>query len=313
MTRDQYAYPNRHIRDRIPRDRSSTTYWENSSWAYRDDDHTEYSDAYLLVQRDQALINFDLSMLYFDSLNADEFEKALDRVLRAGRRLKPVTSLPSWDSVEGCYVMVFDNYKQFYIGTAGDIRKRIKGHWSARKQFDRVLFGTPYDSIFPVDELRPLDTTRLYAARSTDAFIMEERLVRAADTRFCLNRMLGGEPTPLLLALTALNPRTREFILKASPMKSEEYYKARSEVTDTVTYASTLPCNDSAALLAEMSMDINVITQDNGSKMYWSRRDEVATEVRRGHLDTMRYAAFLEALGEHIIWPKNDPVHDSVR
>lgn len=307
MTRDQYAYPNRRNHDSLPRDMYSTEEWDGHAWAYRDDDHTEYSDAFLLVQRDRALVNFDLSMRYFDSLDPGEFEAALDRVLTAGRTLKPVASLPDWDGVEGCYVMVFDRYKQFYVGTTEDIRRRIKTHWTARKPFDRILFGTPYDSIFPADELRPLDTTRLYAARSRNRFNMEERVEKAADQRFCLNRMIGGEATPLLLALTALGPRTRPLGLGVTPMKwGGEYQQARGETLDAVTFAATLPPAKAADLLAGMDMGIYSVTRDDGAPFMWSRRDGVASAVICGNLDTVRYAAFLEALGERVLWPAAD-------
>lgn len=306
MTRDQYAYPNRRNHDSLPRDMYSTEEWASLAWVYRDDDHTEYSDAFLLVQRDRALVNFDLSMRYFDSLDPGEFEAALGRVLAAGRTFKPVASLPDWDGVEGCYVMVFDRYKQFYVGETCDIRRRIKTHWFARKPFDRVLFGSEYNSIFPVDELRPLDTTRLYAARSRNPFSMEERAEKAADQRFCLNRVGGGEMTPLALALAVLDPRTRRLGLTATPMGPEEYQQARGEVLDAVTSAATLPPAEAADLLAGMDMGICSVTRDDGAPFMWSRRHGVARAVIRGDLDTVRYAAFLEALGEHVLWPKKD-------
>lgn len=168
MTRSLYAYPNRSPKQRPNRERDGEEFWEKTAWAYCDDEHARHSDAYLLVQRDRALVNFDLSMRYFESLDVDGFETALEKVLAKGRTFKPVTTLSDWDGVAGAYVMVFDGYKQFYIGQSEDIRKRIKQHWTGRKHFDRLVFGTPYNSIFPADELRALDTTRIYAARSTN-------------------------------------------------------------------------------------------------------------------------------------------------
>jgi len=77
-----------------------------------------------------------------------------------------VESLRDWDDVEGAYILVFDEYKQFYFGQSGNVRKRIMQHWSTCKPFDRLIYGTSYSSIPPMDELRALDTTRIYAARS---------------------------------------------------------------------------------------------------------------------------------------------------
>lgn len=312
MTRDQYAYPNRRNNNLLPRDRYSVEEWEGCAWAFRNDDHTEYSDAFLLVKRDQALVNFDLSMSYFGCLDAGEFEDALEQVLSKGRTFKPIMSLPDWEGVAGCYIMVFDHYKQFYVGTTGNIRQRIKQHWSARKLFDRILFGTPYDSVFPVDELRPLDTTRLYAARSRNPFSMEERVEKAADRRFCLNRMAGGEPTPLMVALTILDPHSRPLGPGVAPMTSEEYQRALTGVHDVVASAVALPPADAGEALASMDMGIRAVTLSSGELGFWSRRDEVGRAVVRGDLDTVRYSAFLEALGEHVVWPKADMQRNSV-
>lgn len=212
MVRELYAYPNRKQHQRFVREQFSEDDWEARAWRFRDEHHAEHSDAYLLVQRDSALVNFDLSMRYFDSLDADKFESALEHVLAKGRTFKPVETLSDWDGVAGAYVMVFDEYKQFYIGQSNDIRRRIKKHWSSRNSFDRLIFGTKYDSIFPVDELRALDTTRIYAARNINPHAVEQRAEKAADQLFCLNRMVGGSATPLTLMLTALNPRSRALV-----------------------------------------------------------------------------------------------------
>nr|WP_269471501.1 GIY-YIG nuclease family protein [Acidipropionibacterium jensenii] len=238
----------------------------------------------------------------------DEFEDALDCVVAAGRTFKPVTSLSDWDGVGGCYIMVFDHYKQFYVGKSDNIRKRIKRHWTARKPFDRVLFRSPYNSILPVDELRPLDMTRLYATRSRRPFPLEERVERAADRRFCLNRLSGGE----LTLLKILNSYDRSLDVGVAPMSRTEHQRAQSEVHDVVTSAAMLPPANAAEALANMDMRIRAVTPSSGKLTFWSRRDEVGQAVIRGDLDTVRYAAFLEALGEHVVWPRADVPRNSV-
>ncbi|MGO4145732.1 hypothetical protein AB4Y77_11650 [Paenarthrobacter sp. YAF11_1] len=55
----------------------------------------------------------------------------LQHVLAKGRTFKPLESLPAMDGREAAYIMVFDEYKQFYIGESWDVRKRIKQHWGA--------------------------------------------------------------------------------------------------------------------------------------------------------------------------------------
>lgn len=139
MTRELYAYPNRRPKEKPRREDWPEEVWNDTAWMYRDEEHTEHSDVFLLAYRDAALTNFDLSMKYFSSLDQDDFEGALNHVLAKGRTFKPVQSLKPWDGVAGAYIMVFDEYRQFYIGQSNDIRSRIKKHWTHRKPFDRVL------------------------------------------------------------------------------------------------------------------------------------------------------------------------------
>jgi len=61
-----------------------------------------------------------------------------------------------------------------------------------------------------------------------------------------------------------------------------------------------------------MDMGIRAVTLSSGELQLWSRREEVGRAVIRGDLDTVRYSRFLEALGEHVVWPKADMPRDSV-
>ncbi|AUI52921.1 GIY-YIG nuclease family protein [Arthrobacter crystallopoietes] len=306
MIRDLYAFPSRSQKRKPNRAHFSDQSWENTAWAYRDEDHAQHSDAYLLVQRDTALRNFDLSMRYFESLDADELETALEHVLAKGRTFKPVESLPDWDDVEGAYVMVFDEYKQFYIGQSRNVRKRIKQHWGGRKSFDRLIYGrSMYTSIFPVDELRALDNTRIYAARSSNPYAPEERAEKAADQRFCLNRMTGGEATPLALMLRDINPRGRGHGVVAVPLSFGEYQREREGLANKI--AQTPPPHRSTLIaeLAGMDMTIYSMKPETGAPFMWSRRDGIASAVPRGELSVEEFTSFLELMGEKVIWPKN--------
>jgi hypothetical protein len=304
MTREMYGYPNRSPKARPKRELMSEDRWDNAAWAYRDEEHTQLSDAYLLAQRDAALTNFDLSMRYFESLGVNEFEAALEHDLAKGRTFKPVSSLPDWGSAAGAYVMVFDEYKQFYIGQATDIRRRIKQHWNSRKPFDRLIYPDRYETVFPVDELRALDTTRIFAARSTNPYAVEERAEKAADQRFCLNRMPGGLASPVTLMVNALNPRRRSNGLVAVPLSWGDFDQARDGVASVV--AQRRPSNDPGlvAELAGMDMTVYSVARKDGSLFMWSRRDAIAGAAARGDLSAEDFAAFLEAIGETVIWPE---------
>lgn len=301
MTRELYGYPNRKPHQRWRREQMSEKMWDDAGWTYRDAEHAEHSDAYLLVQRDAALRNFDLSLAHFETLDPAEFESALQDVLATDERFTPVESLRDWDGVSGAYVMVFDEYRQFYIGKSDDIRKRVRSHWVGRKGFDRLLFGNKYSSIFPVDEMRALDTTRIYAVRSSRPFSVEERAEKAADPRFCLNRIAGGGgPLTMMMALPRLAGRAHG--VTATPMTRDEYSWAWDEVNDMIT----APTGDRASLvdrLASMDMQIYAITRDDGTTAFWSRRDVIAGSVVAGDLTVEEFTQFLEAQGETITWP----------
>lgn len=304
MTRALYGYPNRSQHQRLGREVLGEELWKSTAWTYRDEEHSQHSDAYLLVQRDAALRNFDLSMRYFDSLAVDEFQNALEHVLAAGRTFKPVQSLKDWADVPGAYVMVFDEYKQFYIGKANNIRTRIMKHWSTRKSFDRLIFPSTYESIFPVDELRALDTTRIFAARSTNAYALEERAEKAADQQFCLNRMPGGA-SPVSLMLSALSPRRRPHELAAIPMSYQEYDQAWDGVVEKIEQARSSHEPGLIEELTKMDMAIHLVTREDGTQFMWSRRDGIAGAAARGELSVEEFSSFLGAMGETIIWPES--------
>lgn len=114
-------------------------------------------------------------------------------VLEKQKNLKPVADLSGWVGVKGVYVMVLDRYKQTYIGQAWDIRARIKRHWSGTKQFDRLIFGTKETSVLSIDFFRALDTSRIFAAKTTRGLRLEERRVKSSPPDFTLNRVPGGD------------------------------------------------------------------------------------------------------------------------
>lgn len=304
MTRELYGYPNRKPHQRYRPEQMSAEMWDDSAWMYRDDEHAEHSDEFMLFQRDRAMRNFDLSMAHFETLDPAEFETALQAVLATDERFTPIDSLRDWNEVSGVYVMVFDNYRQFYIGKSDDIRKRIRSHWVGRKGFDRLLFGSPYSSIFPVDELRALDTTRIFAVRSSSPFSLETRAERAADARFCLNRIAGGEGGPLTMMMALPRLKGRAHGVTAAPMAWDEYSAAWDELesiilgTDDGNRATLVP------RLAAMDMQIYSATRKDGSAFFWSRRDSISSAVTNGDLKVPEFTSFLEALGEKVVWPE---------
>lgn len=160
---------------------------------YEDDEHRVYSNEYCAQHREDALENFDLNKAFFRQLSGKDFLGALNGMLETHQSLKPVTDLSAWDGVEGVYVLVLNFYKQAYIGQAYDIRARIRRHWSGTHKFDRLIFGTKETSVLSIKSFRALDTTRIFAAKTTRGLQLEERLVKAVPPDFLLNRVPGGD------------------------------------------------------------------------------------------------------------------------
>lgn len=302
MTRETYGFPSRRPKTPIPRECSSDEVWESVDWAYRDEEHRQHSDAFLLWNRDRALRNFDLSMTYFESLERGEFEGSLAEVLKRNRTLKPVEELSKWDDVEGVYVMVFDEYKQFYVGATRDIRARVMQHWTKRKPFDRLVFGSLYNSVLPVDELRILDNTRIFAARTKDPYTLEKRIEETADNRFTLNRMGGGEGSSMMVALGLLT-RERRSLGVGVHLDSWDHRKHAIAEVRELTYVARAGA-DIVEQLAGMDMQIYVNTREDGAPAVWSRRDIIGDALRNGQLTAQEFERFLTRMGETVVWPK---------
>lgn len=162
------------------------------------------SDEWCQSHRQDALENFDLNMAFFAQIPLTAFEAALGEMLRRHTNLRPISDLRSLEGVGGVYVMVLDDYHQSYIGQAADIRARIRAHWHGTKQFDRLLWGSKHESVLSIDSFRALDTTRIFAAHTTKADLLERKIVRDFPPDYLLNRVAGGKPdwgrVPLLTA-----------------------------------------------------------------------------------------------------------------
>lgn len=195
LKRENYARINKRNSTKIDRDEMPNL-WAASAFMYEDDDHIFYTDEFCERYQRDALLNFDLNMAFFEGLERDEFERAVQAGVDSQRGMVEVTDLKQWDGVAGVYVMVLDGYKQAYVGQAGDstgIMKRIRQHWSTSKPFDRLLFGDVETSIMPIDAFRALDTTRIFAAKVRNPWAAETKLEASIPNRFLLNRLMGGE------------------------------------------------------------------------------------------------------------------------
>lgn len=230
MSRDTYARIN--LRSSAPRQ-------------YRDDDH-DLSEALDSVSDDpvsddperkivfdewcaahqkRALTNFDLNMAHFTSLDHGEFEQVLQHAISGRRKLAEVTDLTLWDGVPGLYIMVLDEYRQAYVGATaqpGGIMARIKQHWAGTIPFDRLIWGGVESSILSIDSFRALDTTRIFAAKTSRSFDGENTLLDRFPPKFMLNRTIGGKNAVNLAGLLGVD----------KVMKLREFAAPPTDVTD---------------------------------------------------------------------------------
>lgn len=208
MTRETYARINK--RSSSPRwsREMDPELWDKLDARYEDPEHRVYTDEWCTAQQAHALRNFDLNMAHFASLDPREFEEALQHAISGRRKLTEVTDLALWDGVPGLYIMVLDEYRQAYVGATnhpGGIMARVKQHWAGTKSFDRLIWGDPETSIISIDSFRALDTTRIFAAKTSRSFDGENPLLDRFPAKFMLNRIMGGRDAVKLAGLVGVD------------------------------------------------------------------------------------------------------------
>lgn len=300
MSRATYGLPSRSPHQRMILRPEFEAMWKSVDWMFRDEEHGQHSDLFLLVQRDQALINFDESIKYFESLPADEFEETVQLALRKCRTLKPVENLADFEDKQGLYVMVFDEYKQIYVGTASNLRKRIKQHWTAKKSFDRLVFGDPYESVLPVDELRALDNTRLFAARTSKAFEYERKLVDVITPRYLLNRTSGGDIDKRTALIEGIMRPRRQIVTEYQEADKEAFngaFDGIQQITEDGRKAEG--SGPVGAALAKLPLTIFQTQRQDGRRFFWSYRLLVSYAARNEAITIDEYRDYLLNLGEN--------------
>lgn len=164
---------------------------------FEDEEH--YSDEFVQKHYEDCMINFDLNIEYFKTLNFDEFDKYLLKFIRR-YKFTEIKDLNLLKDKSGIYILVLDEYKQVYIGkndplSSQKIKQRIQNHWSTRKDFGHLLNGRIETSILSIDSFGALDTTRIFHKelkwyQDVDAF--EEKVVSEFKKEYRLNRVAGG-------------------------------------------------------------------------------------------------------------------------
>lgn len=212
LTRDTYARINK--KSSMPRSsrEMDPERWDRLSEIYEDEDHRIHTDAWCAEHQIRALKNFDINMTHFASLDAEEFEQALQQAIAGHVKLSEVTDLSKWAGLPGLYMMVLDEYRQVYVGATdqtGGVMARIKQHWAGTQSFDRLIWGDVETSILSIDSFRALDTTRIFAVKTSTSFVDENPVLELMPEKFTLNRVRGGRETIHLAAVFGVGAVTR--------------------------------------------------------------------------------------------------------
>lgn len=157
------------------------------------EDKYHYTDEWVNKHYKDCMLNFDLNMKYFDSLNSLDFTKTLDSFV-SKFKFTETFDLNEVDNVSGIYILVLDQYKQVYIGKSDNIKKRIQSHWTKKKEFSRLIWGNVNTSIISIDSFGALDTTRIFL-KAIDSYELdraEEKYVKKFKSEYLLNRVSGG-------------------------------------------------------------------------------------------------------------------------
>lgn len=199
-------------------------------------------DEFVKEQTKRIKYNFELNMKYFNSLDSVEFNKYVSEFMNENNFIE-IDDLKKYVGIPGIYIMVLDNYKQVYIGiTENGIKERIKQHWNAKKEPERLIFGQAFNSVLSIDSFGALDTTRIFVKTDGNLYAIENKIVDEFDKRYLLNRTMGGvgsvftytDDAKSALVAIAGNAKRRNF----SPFIDERelYEQCNSYDTDMYEY-----------------------------------------------------------------------------
>lgn len=158
---------------------------------YEDEKCTTYNDNWCKAHQEDCLRNFTLNMEYFDSINRNKFNTALNKLLKKNKGFVEVKDLELYNKVSGLYIMVLDKGQ-----SSNDLRGRIVNHWKQKKRFDRLIFGDVENSILSIDSFEVLDTSRIFINEyRRDLYSLdrkEKKLTKSISNKYLLNRTEGG-------------------------------------------------------------------------------------------------------------------------
>ncbi|MDE8037439.1 GIY-YIG nuclease family protein [Erysipelothrix rhusiopathiae] len=186
---------------------------------YADEAGLFYTDEWCEMNQKRCLINYDLNIEYFASLDREDFEEEIKEFKIKYKSFIEIDDLNEYESTSGYYVMVLGEYKQVYVGTSNNIKRRILQHWSKKKEFDRLLWPIGnrgiYVSRISIDSFRAQDTTKIFVFPTKTYLSIslneEDDIKNFFSDEFVVNRIMGGPmDTPAARLEAIVNTKNRK-------------------------------------------------------------------------------------------------------
>lgn len=239
ISRENYAVIDKNSSLWTPRTKFYYKTDEDRKKYYEDEECKIYNDSFCEELQEKCLINFDKNMEFCKQIPRDEFEDVLQSLISCNKKIRQVFDLNECKDIEGIYILVLDEYNQMYIGQSQNIKRRIMQHWSKRKSFDRLIFGTVNNSVLSIDSFGALDTTRIFVLETEKLDYYEVKLQKKIPLAFNLNRLSGGVPVDNLdLMMKAWDRNSRNL----SMFHNEEFAEKYEKEMDVTYFESQTYC-----------------------------------------------------------------------
>jgi len=154
-----------------------------------------YSEIWCDALYKDIILNYEFNLAYLSQLSRISFKRGVTKFKKNNPDFIEINDLTKYYGKSGYYILIVDDYKQLYVGKATDLPTRIRQHWNARKDFDRLIypFGAVMTSKISIDSFRAFDITRILIYETDDLSIDEEVYIQQFDKKYVLNRIKGGK------------------------------------------------------------------------------------------------------------------------
>lgn len=140
---------------------------------------------------DKYVQNVSFNLETFQSLNKSDFEKELNRIVSRYHFVE-VNDISSYKNC--LYLIVLDDYNQFYVGKSErSLKNRMRKHWTAKIVPGRHLWNGGFESSrIKFDDFKMFDTTRIFVCEDIQT-IINENIIEANDRRIEVTNTFGLE------------------------------------------------------------------------------------------------------------------------